>query len=141
MRRLLCYDGIMRRLYLTDLICYWQLKTYTASGEPVYEEPTVIKGRWDTLRKENQTNEKVETHVRTVTVFPDRVLVVGSVLMLGDEQMLVTLSPQEMKNPLLVPSAVTIMSQSTIAEFGWPQKANYPPGYKNRHLTMECSYS
>ena len=127
----------MRRLYFTDSVIVWLLRSYTASAEPIFDAPLIIKARWDQLRTENSVNDKVETHTRAVTLFPDRVLAIGSVVMLGDEEVLEGLSPHEIKNPLLISAAVTIKSQSTIAEFGWPQKASYPIFHQDEHLTIE----
>ena len=131
----------MRRLYLVDSIVWFNLSGYTANAQPIFDEPVIIKGKWDIVRNDLQMNDKVETIVRTVTVYPDRVLSVGSVLVLGDEEFLAGLSSQELENPLLIPTAVTIKAQSTIAEFGRPQKASYPVGYKNRYLTIEVTCS
>lgn len=128
----------MRRLYCTDSILFFELVGFTSAAQPLFAEPIVIKGRWDTVQQESQLNDKIEVHSNTVTVYPDRVLSIGSVLMLGDEETIKNLSPQELKNPLLLSAAVTIKSQSTIAEFGRPQKATYPVGYKSKHLTIEC---
>ena len=128
----------MRRLYLVDSIIVWVLQTYTAASEPVFEYPQIIKGRWDTVKGDATITDRVETLSHSVTVYPDRVLSVGSVLMLGDEETLEELTPQEIKNPLLLSTAVTIKSQSTIAEFGRPQKANYPVGFQSKYLTIEC---
>ena len=129
----------MRRLYLVDSILWFNLSGYTASAQSIFDEPIIIKGKWDTVRNDLHMSDNVETIVRAVTVYPDRVLSVGSVLVLGDEEFLAGLSSQELKNPLLIPTAVTIKAQSTIAEFGRPQKASYPIGYKSKYLTIEVT--
>ena len=129
----------MRRLYLVDSILWFNLSGYTANAQPIFDEPVVIKGKWDTVRNDLQMSDNVETIARTVTVYPDRVLSVGSVLVLGDEEYLDSLSPEVLKKPLLIPTAVTIKAQSTIAEFGRSQKASYPIGYKSKYLTIEVT--
>ena len=131
----------MRRLYLVDSILWFNLAGFTATGDDIYDRPVIIKGKWDVMRKDMQLNEKVETISRSVTVYPDRVLSIGSVLVLGDEEFLAKLTPAEIRDPHLLESAVTVKTQSTIAEFGKPQKASYPVGYKSKHLTIEVTCS
>jgi hypothetical protein len=131
----------MRRLYFTDSIIFWAIAGYTADSQTVYEVPILIKGRFDGQSLERQEADKVESHVYSVTVFPDRVLSVNSVLLLGNEETLASLSPVELKNPLLIYGAVTIKSQSVVSEFGYPQKSNWPVGMKNKRLTISCTCS
>lgn len=121
----------------TDSAIYWQLVGENDLGEPMFLSPIVIKCRWDTVSTNSSISDRIETQTRSNTIFPDRVLVIGSYLMLGDENALARLSPDDAGNPRRLPDVVMIKNQSTIAELRYAQ-TNYEPGFMSSHVTIEC---
>jgi len=124
-------------LTLTDDCIYWKLTGVDEQFEDIFTEPVVIKCRWDTVTEEIQKDDTVQTNAKQNTVFPDRVLVVGSFVMLGTEETLQGLTPDEKANPNLLKNAKRIVSQSTIAELGWEQK-QYPPDFMSERVVIQC---
>ena len=75
--------------------------------------------------------------VASNAVYPDRVLTIGSYLMLGNEETLDEMPYEQRRNPKLLREARSVKSQSTIFELGWEQKS-VQPGFKSEHLVVEC---
>ena len=124
-------------LSLVDQCLFWQLLGRDDEGREIFAEPILINCRWDTVQESTESDDVVTTQSKTNSVFPDRVLVVGSYVMLGNQETLDNLTPEEIKHPKLLRNARAIQSQSTIAELGWEQK-EYPPGYMSEPLVVEC---
>ena len=121
----------------TDSAIYWQLAGENDLGEPLFLSPILIKCRWDTVSVNSSISDKIETQIRSNRIFPDRVLVIGSFLMLGDEKTLAQLPLEQFNNPRTNRDAVMIKDQSTISELRYAQTP-YTPGFMSNNLTIEC---
>ncbi len=121
----------------TDSAIYWQLAGENDLGEPMFLAPVIVKCRWDTVSVNTSLSDRVETQTRSSTIYPDRILVIGSYLMLGDENALARLASDDAGNPRRIKDAVMIKDQSTIAELRYAQ-TSYEPGFMSSHLTVEC---
>ena len=123
---------------LRDLILFWQLDGEpNAFGEPSYLPPVVIKGRWEAGQTSVQVSDGVETETSTIKVFPDRVLVIGSAVMLGDEKTLEAMTPEQVKNPRHNKDCKTIKEQQVFTDLRHRQ-SYYAPNTKGNHLVIEC---
>ncbi len=120
-----------------DDVIYWQKVAVDDEGDAVFAEPVIIKCRWDMVQTDVQTEDVVSTEVASNSVYPDRVLTIGSYLMLGNEDVLDEMPYELRRNPKLVREARSVKSQSTIFELGWEQH-NVQPGFKSEHLVVEC---
>ena len=128
----------MHRLIKKDNVIYWQKVGVNDEGEPEFADPTIIKCRWDQVRTDVQNEDVLTIEVPSNSVYPDRILVVGSYLMLGDEEVLNNLSELQKKDPKFIREARSVKSQSWVFEFGWEQ-FNVYPGFQSEHITIECS--
>ena len=95
----------------TDSAIYWQRTGVADGGLPEFLPPVIIKCRWDYQQRDNEISEAVESVKVSGTVYPDRVLVVGSFLLYGDESALDALPENEKMNPMLVQGAVMAKTQ------------------------------
>jgi len=101
----------------TDSAIYWQRTGVADGGMPAFLPPVIIKCRWDHQQKNVEISETVETVSVSGTVFPDRVLEVGSFLLHGDEAVLEMLSESEKANPMLVQGALKIKTQKVTSKW------------------------
>jgi hypothetical protein len=95
----------------TDTAIYWQRVGVSDSGIPEFSPPVIIKCRWDNQQRNLEISETVEGVNVSGTVYPDRVLVVGSFLLYGNEAALNALSKDEKANPMLIQDAVMVKTQ------------------------------
>ena len=95
----------------TNSAIYWQRIGVTDDGTPQFLPPVAIKCRWDYQQRDNEFSESVEIISVSGTIYPDRVLVVGSFLLYGGESLLETLTDVEKTNPMSVQDAVMIKMQ------------------------------
>lgn len=119
-----------------DSCIYWQRTGIDDEGESVFADPIIIRCRWDIVNANLASEDIIETETLTNTLYPDRVLVVGSMVYYGGQDVLDTLSEEEKKNPKLLKGARVIKEQSTITELRWKQVVY--PGYQSDHLVVEC---
>ena len=119
-----------------DPVIYWKKTGVDDEGNPLFADPIVIKGRWDIVSADSQSDDAVETEVHSNTLYPDRVLVVGSFVHFGDESVLNGFTEEEKADPRLLPGARKIKDQSTIYELRWRQKV--VPDHQSEHLVIEC---
>lgn len=129
---------LVHGLVKKDKVIYWEKIAVDDDGESIFAEPVIILARWDTTQHQSQSEDVIQTETRSNTVYPDRVLAVGSYLMLGNETDRDNLTEKERRNPRLVQNARQVGSQSVIFELGWEQY-NVKPGYKSIHVTIEAS--
>lgn len=129
---------LVHGLVKKDDIIYWEKVATDDEGEPVFAEPVIIRGRWDITQHQSQLDDLIQTETRSNTVYPDRVLAIGSYLMLGNDEDRDDLTYEERRDPRLVQNARQVSSQSVIFELGWEQ-SNVKPGFKFDHMTVEVS--
>lgn len=127
----------IHRLIKKDDVIYWKKKGVNDEGEAYFEEPIVIKCRWDIVRTDLSNEDVLTLEVASNTVYPDRVLVIGSYLMLGGDEVLNSLTEEQKENPRFIREARSVKSQSWVFEFGWYQQ-NVPPDFQSEHITIEC---
>ena len=120
-----------------DKVIYWQKTDVDDEGEAIFAEPVIILCRWDLVNTDTQNEDVISTEVSSNAVYPDRILVVGSYLMLGDEDVLANLRPEQRENPRYIREARAVRSQSWIFELGWEQH-NVEPGFQSDHIVIEC---
>jgi hypothetical protein len=101
----------------TDFAIYWQRTGVADDGTPQLLSPVVIKCRWDFQQRDREIAEATENISSSGTVFPDRVLVVGSFLLHGGKEVLNALSEKEKANPALIQGAVAIKTQKITPEW------------------------
>lgn len=119
-----------------DDCIYWQRIGVDDEGDSLFADPVVIRCRWDTVNANLQSDVEIETETLTNTIYPDRVLVIGSFIFFGGQDVLDGLSSEEKANPRLLKGARVIKDQSTIWELRWKQELY--PGLQSEHLTIEC---
>ena len=124
-------------LSLIDNAIYWQKIGVNDKGSEIFAEPVTIKCRWDIVQTDLETQDAIEIVSSTNAVYSDRILVIDSYLMLGGQDVLDALSPEERGHPKLLRNARSVKSQSTIAELGWEQH-DYPANHQSDHLVIEC---
>lgn len=120
-----------------DTAIYWQKTAVDDEGDAVFAEPILIKCRWDLVQTDIQTEDVVEMEIPSNNVYPDRVLAIGSYLMLGGQEDLENLTSEQRENPKLLREARSVKSQSTIFELGWRQ-TDVTPGMKSDHMVIDC---
>lgn len=120
-----------------DDVIYWEKVAVDDEGEAVFAEPIIIKCRWDMVQTDVQTEDVVTMEIASNAVYPDRVLVIGSYLMLGNEDKRDELPYEQRQNPRLIRAARSVKSQTTVFELGWEQR-EVQPGFMSEHLTIEC---
>lgn len=119
-----------------DSCIYWQRVGVNEEGESQFKPPVVIRCRWDIVNANLQSEDVIETETLSNTIYPDRVLVVGSYVHYGGQDVLDTFSQAEKDNPRLLKGAHQIKDQSTIFELRWKQDIR--PGLQSDHLVIEC---
>ena len=119
-----------------DSCIYWQRTGVNEEGESLFADPIIIRCRWDIVNANLQSEDVIATETFSNTLYPDRVLVVGSFVYYGGQDVLETLSEYERKNPKLLKGAREIKEQSTIYELRWKQVIK--PGLQSDHLVIEC---
>lgn len=132
----------MRGFYLTqtDEAIYWQKTGVDDAAQETFAAPVIIKCRWDIVQTNTEAVDAVTVEAPSNTVFPDRVLVIGSYLLLGGQERLGGLTEQEKSNPKRIREARSIKNQSTVAELRWRQKEWLPNTMAQpNHLVVECS--
>jgi hypothetical protein len=113
---------------------YWQYKGINEFGRPTFFDPIVIRCRWDTFSNSNDINDTQDNRSVGMSVLPDRVLVVGSYLMFGDESVLSGLS----ESPPDIPNAYVIKNQELVPELSFGE-CNFEPGYQSDRLSIKVS--
>jgi len=119
-----------------DSAIYWQKTGVDDKSRSTFAEPIVIRCRWDIVQTDLQQQDVIDMEIPGNTVYPDRVLVIDSFLMLGNQEMLDNLSPEDKKDPKNIREARLIKSQSTVAELGWEQ-TEYPPGFSHPKVIVQ----
>lgn len=119
-----------------DSCIYWQRIGVDDEGDSLFKDPIIIRCRWDIVNDNLASEEQIETETFSNTLYPDRVLVIGSYVYYGGQDVLSTLSDEEKKNPRLLKGARVIKDQSTISELRWKQEIF--PGKMSDHLVIEC---
>ena len=127
----------MHDLIKKDYVIYWKKVAVNDEGEPEFAEPVIIKCRWDQVSTDAQTEDVLTLEVPSNAVYPDRILVIGSYLMLGDSAVLENLTPLQRQDPRFIREARSVKSQSWVFEFGWEQ-FNVQPDFQSEHITIEC---
>lgn len=127
----------IHRLTKKDSAIYWKKIGVNDEGEAEFAAPEIIKCRWDQVRTDVQNEDVLTLEVPGNSVFPDRILVIGSYLMLGDDSVLENLTEQQRNDPRFIREARSVKSQSWVFEFGWEQ-FNVYPDFKSEHMTVEC---
>jgi hypothetical protein len=113
---------------------YWQYKGIDEYGRPVFLDPIVIRCRWDTFSNSNDIGDAQDARSVGMNVLPDRVLVVGSYLMFGDETILSGLT----EKPPDVPNAYVIKNQELVPELSFTQYST-EPGYQSDRLSIKVT--
>jgi len=127
----------MHSLIKKDSVIYWKKIGVDDEGEEIFAEPIIIKCRWDQVQTDVMTEDVLILEVPSNSVYPDRVLVIGSYLMLGDAAVLGNLTSLQKQNPRYIREARSVKSQSWVFEFGWEQ-FNVQPDFQSEHITIEC---
>jgi hypothetical protein len=107
----------------TDFAIYWQRTGIADDGNPQFLPPVIIKCRWDYRPRDREISDVTENINTSGTVFPDRVLVVGSFLLHGGQDVLDTLSVEEVENPALIRGASAVKTQKITPE--WKVRKNH----------------
>jgi hypothetical protein len=104
----------------TQHAIYWKNKGIDMYGRPTFEDPIVIKCRWDAHSPQNDVQDTQDSASNPTTVFPDRILVVGSYLMFGDQTVLdgIEGTPPNLQSAFMIKSVKVV------------------PRWKYRHLPM-----
>lgn len=127
----------LHSLVKQDDVIYWQKIAVDDEGDAEFAAPVIIKCRWDMVSVDKQTEDVLTMEIPSNSVFPDRVLTIGSYLMLGGKDDLDNFSAEQRENPKLLRDAREVQSQQTITELGWPQQ-NVVPGMSSEHMVIEC---
>ena len=101
----------------TDSAIYWQRTGIADDGTPQFLPPALIKCRWDYQQKDREISEVTENINTTGTIYLDRVLVEGSFLLHGSQDVLDNLSDEEKANPALIQEAVAVKTQKITPEW------------------------
>jgi hypothetical protein len=121
-----------------DSAIYWQKTGITENGDPIFLLPVIIACRWDTQQdsiERNETNESIES---SITIFPDRILTLGSFLMRGDSVKLDTLTDNEKSNPALLRDAFMVKTQKITPEWRF-KNFEQIPNFQSDHLMIEVT--
>ena len=122
----------------TDFAIYWQRTGVGDDGMPQFLPPVVLKCRWDYWQNDHEVSEATENIRCSGTVYPDRVLVIGSFLMYGDESVLNALSDKEKANPRLLSRAVMAKTQKITPEWR-VRKVQWNPNDQSDHIFIEVT--
>jgi hypothetical protein len=128
---------IFKRMRVNSAI-YWQKISINENGDSVFLSPIIIACRWDSQQDTVEHNETIETNSVSLTVFPDRILVIGSFLMLGDNAKLDTLLDAEKSNPVLLRDAFMVKSQKVTPEWRYRDIA-LTSGLQSDHIMIEVT--
>jgi hypothetical protein len=121
-----------------DSAVYWQKTGITENGDPIFLPPVVIACRWDTQQDTIEHNDNIELINTSFTIFPDRILTIGSFLMRGDATKLDTLTDDEKNNPMLLQGAYMIKSQKITPEWRFKDFEEVP-NFQSDHLMIEVT--
>jgi hypothetical protein len=113
---------------------YWQKAGIDEHGRSTFLDPVVIKCRWDTFSPQNDIQDTQDSASVAMTVYPDRVLEVGSYLMLGGEDVLGTVTA----NPLQYPNAFVVKSQRINPKWKTKQYQT-TPNYQSNKIMIEVT--
>jgi hypothetical protein len=113
---------------------YWQYKGVNEYGRPEFFDPIIIRCRWDTFATSNDVADTQDNRSVGMSVLPDRVLVVGSYLMYGDETVLSGLT----EKPPDIPNAYMIKNQELVPELSFTQYST-EPGYQSDRLSIKVT--
>ncbi|MDR2170655.1 MAG: hypothetical protein LBP59_10975 [Planctomycetaceae bacterium] len=113
---------------------YWKKTGIDEFGQPTFETPIIIDCRWDSHSPQIDMNDTQDDTSNSMTVFPDRVLEVGSYLMFGGESVLAELTDK----PPNIPAAYPIKSQKIVPR--WKHdKLPATPDAQSRHVMIEVT--
>jgi hypothetical protein len=128
---------IFKRMRVNNAI-YWQKTGVDENGDSIFLSPIVIACRWDSQQESVERAETVETNSVSLTIFPDRILTVGSFVMLGDNVKLDTLSDAEKGNPVLLRDAFMVKTQKVTPEWRY-RNLDLTPGLQSDHIMIEVT--
>jgi hypothetical protein len=128
---------IYKRMRVNSAI-YWQKTGVNENGDSIFELPIIIACRWDSQQDTAECSDNVETNSVSLTIFPDRILTVGSFLMLGDKAKLDTLSDAEKSNPVLLRTAFMVKSQKVTPEWRY-KNLDLTHGLQSDHIMIEVT--
>jgi hypothetical protein len=113
---------------------YWKKAGIDDYGRPSFDPPILIKCRWDSFSPQTDINETQDTTTNPQTVFPDRILEIGSYLMLGTQETLDALTT----TPPNIPQAYIIKAQKVTPT--WKYKYyNTNPDFQSEHVMIEIT--
>jgi hypothetical protein len=122
----------------TDWAIYWQKAGIADDGTTQFLPPVMIRCRWDYQQRDHEISETTENVNTSGTVFPDRILVVGSFLMHGDETVLAALTEEEKANPAILSGVSMIKTQKIIPE--WRHRnTHWKPNDQSDHIFIEVT--
>jgi hypothetical protein len=113
---------------------YWKRSGIDEYGRPVFDPPILILCRWDSYSPQTDINETQDNSTNPQTVYPDRVLEVGSYLMLGTKAVLDTLTT----SPPNIPTAYIIKAQKVNPTWKF-QYHNTAADYQSEHVMIEIT--
>jgi hypothetical protein len=117
---------------------YWQKTGVNENGDSVFSSPIIIACRWDSQQESMEHNDIIETNSPSLTIFPDRILTLGSFLMLGDSAKLDALSEEEKSNPVLLRDAFMVKTQKVTPEWRY-RELDLTPGLQSDHIMIEVT--
>lgn len=119
-----------------DSAIYWKKIGVDTEGEAIFDTPVIIKCRWDIVNADLQSDDVIETETYSNALYPDRVLVVGSYVHFGGQDVLDSFTDEQKADPRKCPQAHRIKDQSTIYELRWRQYVTTDT--QHEHLVIEC---
>jgi hypothetical protein len=112
---------------------YWQRDGIDEYGRPVFKVPVIISCRWDTQNYQNSVDTDKDSLSVNAAVIPDRVLVIGSYLMLGDTLDGMTNVPPDN------PNAFMVKTQQIVPELSFPANFSFEPNYSNDRIIIQVT--
>jgi hypothetical protein len=128
---------IFKRMRVNSAI-YWQKTGIDENGESIFATPIVIACRWDSQQDTVERSDNIETNNVSLTIFPDRILTLGSFLMLGDDSKLSSLTVDEKSNPALLRDVFAVKSQKVTPEWRF-KNLELVSGLQSDHLMIEVT--
>jgi hypothetical protein len=128
---------LFKRMRVNSAI-YWQKTGTDENGDSIFLPPSIIACRWDFQEESIERTETVETRNISSTIFPDRILTIGSFLMLGDPAKLDILTDAERSNPVLIQDASMVKTQKVTPEWRY-KDMNLFPGLQSDHIMIEVT--
>jgi hypothetical protein len=122
----------------TNSAIYWQRTGVADDGAAVFLQPILIKCRWDFQQSDDEISEVTESMKSSGTVFPDRILTIGSFLMYGGQSVLDSLTQAERSDPALLKEAVMVKTQKITPEWRF-QNISWSAGTKSDHIMIEVT--